>query len=267
VPDGGFTWLGFSPDAKLVIGLGSAVVFWDAVTGKEVRRAPAPEDRRAAPIALAPDGKTLALGLGDWGRGAPQAAGSAVIWWDLEHGKELRRSGVAHAGRIGALAWNPDATALASAGTDRTVNLWEVSSGKAIWQSPLGQAHDCRLAFSADGTKVVSVEAYFAGRGETRLRVVARETSSGKVLREDEVTDAAAQFQALSPGGALLAWLDSAGEVYWSETATRKVLGRLKGVPGPVRSALFSQDSKRLVTWSGDGAFLIWDLESPALKQ
>jgi WD40 repeat protein len=267
VPEGGLSWLGFRPDGKSVIGLGPAVVLWDAQSGQQVRRVAAPEERMAAAVALAPDGKALALGQGDWGRGGPRARDCAVIWWDLEKGKELRRSAGTHAGGIRSLAWRPDGAAVASAGADRSVRLWEVASGKELWRSPLPRAHDARLAFSADGKALLSAEAFFGGRGGNGLRLGAREASSGKALRPGDAIAGAAHFQAFSADGALLAWSDGAGGAFWGATATGQALGRLKGLPGPVRRVLFAPDGGRLATWSGDGAILVWDLRSPALKE
>jgi WD40 repeat protein len=265
-PDGGLSWLGFSPDGKSVIGLGTAVVFWDAQSGKETRRTAAPAERMLAAFALSPDGKTLALGQADLGRGGPRARDCAVILWDLEGGKERCRSTGTHAGGVRALAWRPDGSAVASAGADNGVLLWDATSGKELWRSAQEQAHESHLAFSADGKTLLSVGSFFDAQGGRALRLDAREASSGKPLRPVEVVAGVVQFQALSADGALLAWSDQAGAVLWGETATGKALGRLKGLPGPVRRVLFTPDGKRLATWSGDGSALVWDLGSPALK-
>src|SRR5262249_60645627 len=73
-----------------------------------------------AGFALAPDGKPLA-----------SAGGGAIVLWDAETGKELRR----FEGRLGgvrSLAFTRDGQFLASGGEDNAIRLWDVHKGKEL---------------------------------------------------------------------------------------------------------------------------------------
>jgi WD40 repeat protein len=102
-------------------------------------------------VVFAPDGKTLFTGSDD----------STVRTWDVQTGKELRRS-AGHPGGVLALALTADGRTLASGGRDQTVRLWDVRSGKELRRlaAPPGDVEG--LALSGDGTLLV---ASTAGRG------------------------------------------------------------------------------------------------------
>ncbi len=108
--------LAFTPDGKVLIS-GSAdrtnkvVYFWDAATGKELRRL----EQSASHLALSPDGRLLATG--GWDR--------IVRLWDVATGQELRRLDTP----AGALAFAPDGRALATGDVSGTVRLWELATG------------------------------------------------------------------------------------------------------------------------------------------
>ena len=65
--------LAFSPDGRTVAAVvGTAVVLWDAGTGRELRRFEGHE-RRVRAVAFSPDGKLLGTGSED----------STIVLWDL----------------------------------------------------------------------------------------------------------------------------------------------------------------------------------------
>ena len=101
-------------------------------------------------IALAPDGKTLALSESD-GQATRPVPGSIVIMnvADPQSSTRLR----AHLGAVRALAFSRDGHRLASGGSDRSIRLWDVNdkpSLRATWLGPWperngrGSVHDAR---------------------------------------------------------------------------------------------------------------------------
>lgn len=124
------------------------VVFWDAASGKEIRRLPN-EPSRA--LRYLPDGKTLIAG-GDnrWGRGE-----NTFRFFDLETGKPCRNVD-GHGATVEALAYSPDGKYIATCDGGNTqppeLRVWEVSSGRVVLQNiTRNTAHMDALAFSPQG--------------------------------------------------------------------------------------------------------------------
>src|SRR5205823_5939894 len=102
--------------------LADAIRFWDVEGGRLLRSFPLEGgDNIPRWLALAPDGKTLALG-GD--RRDP-----VIRLWDTASGKRVGRFG-GHAGAANVLAFSPDGKTLASGEPDTTVLLWDVARAR-----------------------------------------------------------------------------------------------------------------------------------------
>jgi hypothetical protein len=135
--------LAFSPDGRtLATGCYNATLhLWDVTTGKERGRRLI-EDVTADPVtgqpmrarisldalAFSADGKTLALG-GQYGR--------ALHLWEVRTLRQ-RRQFHGHQGQISAVAFSPDGTMLASASTDATVLVWDLTGRRQ--RGPAGAA-------------------------------------------------------------------------------------------------------------------------------
>src|SRR5262249_36208805 len=114
----------------------NAVILWDTVTGKELRRFTGHKEY-CVTLAFAPDGKTLAAG----------AADGTVRVWDAATGKELH-----HFGKGGwQLTYSPDSKLLA-AGQTKGIALWDLATGKSVRRLEGYQAVAAEIAFSPDGT-------------------------------------------------------------------------------------------------------------------
>ncbi len=98
-------------------------------------------------VSISPDGKKLAAGVADNGNGT-------VFIIDLASGENLL-SFWAHPYSVPAMDFSPDGSLLATGAVDRTVNVWNSSTGKLIQSLPQ-DGQGTAIAFSHDGGLLAS---------------------------------------------------------------------------------------------------------------
>jgi WD40 repeat protein len=156
------------------------------------------------------------------------------------------------------LAWTPDGRFLVSGGGGRAV-VWDAETGKEIRR--LGSDHAYGPAsVSADG-KRIAVGGWSSTGGK---HGAVYELATGRMLfqfgPDPGFTDCHARF---SPDGALLATHGMSLDIDLIDGLSGKRLHRLKGHSGDgVWDALFTPDSKTLVSVGRDWTIRLWDVKS-----
>ena len=166
------------------------VKLWDAETGQEIRTFVVPT-AAVFGVAFSPDSRWLASGCADgivriWDtrdpaskareleghighggtRGVPSGRPTCLgrwYWmsesgevkiWDLSTGRVLDLRG--HTGPVWGLACSPDGRRLATGSDDRTIKLWDTTTGEEVFTLRGHTAGVICVAFSPDGRRIAS---------------------------------------------------------------------------------------------------------------
>ena len=231
----------FSRDGKTLVAGGGRVYLWDVATAKELLKFDAPRNC-LYPIALSPDGKTLASGhSGD---------DVKVYLWDAATGKQLRQL-EGHSSYPRCVAFSPHGRVLASGDTHGTIRLWDVATGKELRQMRGHCMTVHSVAFSPDGKRLAS--------GSMDGTVGLWDVATGKDLRPQRGHSGAVAALALSPDGRTLTSGSWDRTIRFWDAATGAEVRPMSGHQSPVSSLVFASDGKTLASAGYDGAVRLWE--------
>ena len=242
--------LAVSPDGSVIAApdgpAGDRVSFRELRAPRKARRSLAPGIGRIWAIALAPDGKTLALG--------GERADSAPVLVDAATGTLTRRMTGGHDDGFGTLAFDPEGKRVLTAGNDGRAIVWDARTGAKQLELRHPEVNDTAAAWSPDGTMVATA----GGGGKVVLWRVADRAQVLTLAADPEWVSSVA----FSPDGALLATSGS-GERFTTlwDVASGRTVGRLRH-PTYVVALRFDPRGRTLATAATDGTVRLWDMAS-----
>jgi WD40 repeat protein len=163
------------------------------------------------------------------------------------------RSFVGHVGAVQCLGLIPGGESLITGGEDKSVRVWEVTSGKQLRSFQGHMTKVSAVAARADGKQIASA----SEDGAIRLWDIST-SDDHKALREATDSLWAVTY---SPDGKRVAaaGADKTIRVYNPETG--KLEATLSGAKAAVTSLAFFPDSNRLAAAGGDKLVTIWDVD------
>jgi RNA polymerase sigma factor (sigma-70 family) len=242
------TCLAFAPGGKTLFSgadiTGDRLTEWDLATGK-VARELGSETSGAKDLALSPDGRFLAA----------CDHFNSIGLYELATHKEVRRF-KGHTNVVVSACFSGDGKTLATGSYyDKTLRLWDVTTGKARQQIALNQDWPCNAAISPDG-KVVAAGGFRDGS------VYLWDTASGKLVRKLPTPHQPAYSVAFTADGRALATAGIGPAVHLWDVATGRPL-RQFGEPtcSWMTRVAFSPDGRTLAIAGNDNAVSLWEVE------
>ena len=271
----------FSPDGRFIVtgGEDKTARIWDVSTG-EPTGVILKHKRWVNRVRFSPDGRRLLtvsdrthLQVWDWTTGnalTPPFGHNFVLFdasfspdgqwvlsagwdmtarvWDAATGRQITR--LDHPGGIYRARFSPDGRRIATASYDRAARVWDTASGRLM---PSVLPGGSRVAFSSDGRLLAT-----AGlNGIVRIWDLSAGDSVIRTFPHDEVI--VAEF---SPDERYVATASTGPEhtarVY--DASTGELVAPAIQHKGIVRQAVFSPDSRRLLTASDDGTARLWEV-------
>jgi sugar lactone lactonase YvrE len=239
-------WVAFSPNGKTVAsaGLRDFVCLWDLMTGKEIRQFPG--QRYVVSLGFLPDGKLVTAG--DGVRLTDVAEGTMKVVID----------------KVGtsAVALSADGKQMLASFGNTGIALWDVETGKPLWQAKVPLVSFPTLAFSADG-KAVAATGYSdresdLNNPEKCVHLYA--TAQGKKIAQFGKGAGYFRTVALSPDGRTVVAGGDDGRIHIWERETAQERHVLIGHRGSVNVVIFARDHNTLISASDDGTALVWSV-------
>jgi WD40 repeat protein len=145
--------LAFSPDGKSLASASDdrSVRIWDLESGKEQKKLEPKGSAEA--VAYTADGKLVTGSVPYLDEAKKWMYDQNIVVWDVSSGKEEMKMGGQN---VWGLAVSPDGKHALSCGPDRTVRLWDLTTGKQLRVFGGHRDNVSRVLFTLDGKRALS---------------------------------------------------------------------------------------------------------------
>jgi WD40 repeat protein len=251
----------YSPDGKRILSWSkdNTLRLWDAATGAAVGE-PLRHEEAVLGAVYSPDGKRILSWSDD----------KTLRRWDAATGAAIGEP-LQHEDKVNGGVYSPDGKRILSWSNDKTLRLWDAATGAAIGEPLRHEAAVNGGVYSPDGKRILS----WSEDETLRLWDAEMGAAIGEPLRRGGPVKGAVysldgkRILSWSDEGVLRLW-DAAtgaavveGRPVW-DAETGAVIGELLRHEGPVNDAIYSPDSKRILSWSDDKTLRLWDATTGA---
>lgn len=180
--------------------------------------------------------------------------------WDTASGKCI---GIleGHLAGISTLAWSPDGKTIASGSDDKSIRLWDVSTGKP-YPHPLRGHHNyiSTLCFSPKGNMIVS--------GSYDEAVFLWDVRTGRIMRSLPAhSDPVGGVDFVRDGTLIVSCAGDSLIRVWDTMSGQCLRTLVHEDNAAVQSVRFSPNGKYVLAWTLDGCVRLWDyVEGRCLK-
>jgi dipeptidyl aminopeptidase/acylaminoacyl peptidase len=241
----------FSPDGKTLASASKdkTIKLWDTLTGQLIDTLPPEDNKPILRLAFSPNGNLLASCSGE-----PENGGEVIRLWDARKGwksKTLRADMEA----VLAIAFSPDGSTLVSAGFDKKLRFWNLTSDSQSQELSVDQPLTT-LTFSADGKYLA------CGSNNGVIWLYQQQAQKWKGLPEAlEAHESFIISIAFSPDNKTLASASTDNTVrLWDivDRVSKRLSVKEGEIREPQRSLAFSPDGQTLVTGGMDKIVRVW---------
>jgi len=236
--------LSFSPDGATLASAGvnedTTGVLWDVESGERLATLQGDPGYPLRPLIFDVSGGHL-VGSGK----------NDVLVLDLSDGSQRRLSG--HTEGTVSLAVSPDGSLLASGAFDERVIVWDIATGRPLYELPEHEMGAVSLGFSPGDALGLSGHVLFTGDQRGRVRLWAAE--DGSLL---QTIEARGNDVAPSPDGRLLAFKTTLDDITLWDVAAAREIYRVEARGS--RPIAFSPDGRHIASGSPNGVVTLWRL-------